>query len=71
MNNNKLPGADGLHSQIIKELRCGIAQLLMRDCKAVVYISLSTEEAKVATGVLIVLKAPGKGSLENCRLAGL
>lgn len=71
MNNNKLPGADGLHSRVLKELRNEIGQLLMGGCKSVVYIILSTKEAKVAIGVLIFLKAPGKGSLESCRLAGL
>lgn len=71
MNNNKLPGADGLRSRVLKELRYEIAQLLMGECKSVIYIILSTEEAKVATGVLVFLKAPGKGSLESCRLGRL
>lgn len=43
----------------------------MGGCKSVVYIILSTEEAKFATGVLVFLKASGKGTLESCRLAGL
>lgn len=71
MNNNKLPGADGLRSRVLKEIRYEIAQLLMGGCKSVVYIILSVEEAKFATGLLYFLKASGKGTLESCRLAGL
>lgn len=60
MNNNKLPGADGLCSQVLKELRYEIAQLLMGGCKSVVYLILSTEEEKAVTGVLIFFKDSGE-----------
>jgi len=61
MNNNKLPGADGLYSRVLNELRYEIAQLLMGGCKSVVYIILSTEEVKVETGVLIFFKGSWEG----------